>query len=92
MRARRRAVVDEYVEDGRAAIYSREGMVLLLSELGTHVWGALGDDWVVADRVAAALVVEFGEPTGGDAAEMTETVLRSLAGMDLVDLDEEAAR
>ena len=89
MRARRRVVIDEYLEDGRAALYSREGFVLLLSELGAHAWGALADDWVEADRVAAALVREFGEPADGDAGEMTEAALRSLAEMDLVDLDED---
>jgi hypothetical protein len=89
MRARRRVVVDEYVEDGRAAVYSRDGYVLLLSELGALAWQSLEDDWVEADRVAAALVREFGEPAGGDASEMTEAALRSLAEMDLVDLDED---
>jgi hypothetical protein len=88
MRVRRRAVVDEYAEDGRAAVYSHEGVVLLLSELGAHAWAALSDGWVTADEVTAALVREFGEPGEGDAGQMTEAALRSLADMHLVDLEE----
>ena len=45
MRARRLDVVDEYIEDGRAAVYSSRGMVLLLSELATTAWEVLGDEW-----------------------------------------------
>jgi hypothetical protein len=89
MRARRRAVVDEYVEDGRAAVYSHDGVVLLLSELGASAWGTLTDDWVRTDQVTAELVREFGEPTEGGAGQLTENALRLLADMHLVDLDEE---
>jgi hypothetical protein len=88
MRVRRRAVVDEYAEDGRAAVYSQEGVVLLLSELGAHAWATLTDGWVTADEVTAALVREFGEPGEGDAGQMTDAALRSLADMHLVDLEE----
>jgi hypothetical protein len=88
MRVRRRAVVDEYVEDGRAAIYSEEGVVLLLSELGTYAWGVLGEGWVSADQVTAELVREFGDPPEGGAGAITEAALRSLADMHLVDVDE----
>ena len=90
MRARRRSVVDEYVEDGRAAVYSEEGMVVVLSELATVAWSVLGDDWVSADTVAAALVAEFGAPDHEAAAplELTEQALRTLAEHALVDLDE----
>jgi hypothetical protein len=38
MRVRREQVVDVYVEDGRAAVYSNRGMVVLLSELATTAW------------------------------------------------------
>jgi hypothetical protein len=33
MRARRRAVLDEYVEDGQVAVFSDSGLVVVLSEL-----------------------------------------------------------
>jgi hypothetical protein len=87
MRARRRTVVDEYVEDGRAAIYSEDGVVVLLSELATKAWGLLSDGWTPADRVTAALVGEFGEPPDGGAAALTEHALQSLADLHLVELD-----
>ena len=88
MRARRLAVVDEYVEDGRAAVYTSQGMVLLLSELATSAWGALGDTWVSSAEVAEVLIREFGEPGDGEALRLTEDALASLAEMALVDLDD----
>lgn len=86
MRVRRQEVVDEYVEDGRAAVYTTLGMVLLLSELATSAWLALGDDWVSSTEVAEALVREFGDPGDGQADRLTEETLRTLAEMDLVHL------
>ena len=90
MRARRVAVVDAYVEDGRAAVYSTRGMVVLLSELATTAWSILGEDWVSATEVAVALVGEFGDPGEGAADGLTEDALRSLAEMSLVELDEDS--
>jgi hypothetical protein len=90
MRARRREVVDEYVEDGRAAVYSEDGMVVLLSELATTAWGQLGAEWVAAEQVTAELVREFGDPGEGAAGQLTEDALRSLAEHRLVELDEDA--
>jgi hypothetical protein len=98
MRARRLEIVDEYVEDGRAAVYTTAGMVVLLSELATSAWGLLGDDWVASTQLAERLVDEFGDPDdSGDtddpddraADRLTEDVLRSLAEMSLVELAED---
>lgn len=86
MRARRLSVVDEYVEDGRAAIYTDEGMVVLLSGLATAAWQVLGDDWTPMSEVVAALVREFGDPGEGQAPELTAEALRSLADNSLVEL------
>ena len=79
MRARRLDVVDEYVEDGRAAVYSSRGMVVLLSELATTAWSVLGDDWLPSRRTwprrwsrSSATRAE------GDAGRLTEDALRSL--------------
>lgn len=91
MRARRLDVVDEYIEDGRAAVYSSRGMVLLLSELATTAWEVLGHEWLPSEVVAATLVKEFGDPGEGDAGRLTEEALRSLAELELVELDEGAA-
>jgi hypothetical protein len=89
MRVRRVEVVDAYVEDGRAAVYSTQGMVVLLSELATTAWQEIGEDrWVSATDLTAALVARFGDPGGGEAGRLTESALRSLAGMSLVELDE----
>jgi hypothetical protein len=89
MRARRHAVIDEYVEGGRAAVFSEEGMVIVLSELATVAWSVLGDDWTSVDAVAAALVAEFGEPVEADGAlVLTEQALRTLAEHALVELDD----
>jgi hypothetical protein len=87
MRARRREVVDEYLEDGRSAIYTNQGMVVLLSELATSAWTLLGDDWVTAEKLAIHLVDEYGEPGGESAKVLTERTLTSLAEMAVVDLD-----
>jgi hypothetical protein len=91
MRARRHEIVDEYVEDGRAAVYTTTGMVVLLSELATVAWSVLGDEWASVTAVAEALVARFGEPGEGDPDALTENALRSLADLSLVDLDEAVA-
>jgi hypothetical protein len=88
MRARRRAVVDEYVEDGRAAIYSADGVVVLLSELATRAWQTVGEDWVEVSEVSLELVREFGPPVDADADALTAEALRALADMHVVELDE----
>lgn len=88
MRVRRAEVVDEYVEDGRAAIYSTRGVVVLLSELATTAWSVIGEDtWVTAEDVTAELVAAFGDPDDGEAGRLTEDALRSLADLALVQID-----
>jgi len=89
MRARRLEVVDAYVEDGRAAVYSTRGMVILLSELATTAWSVLGDErWTSSDDVTARLVAVHGHPGEGEAVRLTEHALRSLAEMSLVEVDD----
>lgn len=90
MRARRQQVVDEYLEDGRAAVYTTAGMVVLLSELATAAWDALGDDWVPATEIVEVLVRQFGQPGDGEADILTQEALRSLADLSLIELDEVA--
>jgi len=85
-------VVDAYVEDGRAAVYSMRGMVVLLSELATTAWSVIGEEgWVASEDVTAALIAEFGDPEGGEAGRLTDEALRSLADMALVELDDSGA-
>ena len=87
MRARRVAIVDEYAEDGRAAVYSDGGVVLVLSDLGSLAWSLLSHEWTSAEHVAEELVRVFGPPADGDALDLTETTLRTLADNGLVELD-----
>jgi hypothetical protein len=87
MRVRRQEIVDEYVEDGRAAVYTTAGMVVLLSELATSAWQMLGPDWIETDRIAARLVEQHGEPADGSSEDLTARALRSLAELSLADLD-----
>jgi hypothetical protein len=86
MRARRRAVLDEYLEDGRVAVFSDSGLVVVLSELACVAWSALGEEWTSAEDLAEVLVREFGEPPDGGAVTMTEHALRTLSGHALVEL------
>jgi hypothetical protein len=86
-RARRLPVVDEYVEDGRAAVYAGNGDVVALSELATGAWTALTEEWTSVTDLSAVLVAEFGEPEGIDALTATEATLRALADHGLAELD-----
>ena len=89
MRARRLAIVDEYTEDGRVAVYSEADMVVLLSELASVAWSVLGDGWTGAETVAAELVAVFGAPEAqSDPLAMTEAALRTLAEHGIVELTE----
>jgi hypothetical protein len=89
MRARRLPVVDEYLESGRAAVYSEDDVVVLLSELASLAWSVLDDAWTTAEDVAAELVEAFGAPAvESDALAMTESALRTLAEHGIVELDE----
>jgi hypothetical protein len=88
MRARRLAVVDEYVEDGRVAVYSEADVVVLLSELASMAWSVLDETWTDAGDVAAELVDVFGAPGAeGDALTMTEAALHTLAEHGIVELE-----
>jgi hypothetical protein len=88
MQARRLPIVDEYLEDGRAAVYADTGVVVLLSELAAAAWEVLDDSWTSSLLIAAHLVDEFGPPGEGGAEELTDQTLRSLAEMSLVELDQ----
>jgi hypothetical protein len=89
MRARRRPVVDEYLEDDRIAIYTDNGVVLVLSELATCAWSALSAEWQPARQVADALVRKFGPPApGDDALRATISTLREMSTHELVEIAE----
>ena len=90
MRARRTPIVDEYVEDGRAVVYSNDGVVIVLSELATCAWSVLSEEWTSLQEVTDALVRTFGPPADdGDALEETRAALRTLSEHGLVDLGDD---
>jgi hypothetical protein len=88
MRARREPLIDEYSEDGRTAIYTQEGRVVALSELGSVAWGVVGDEWTSADSISQMLEDIFGPPPdGSEIVEATHAVLESLQAEGLVELE-----
>ncbi|MGI8523162.1 MAG: hypothetical protein ACR2K3_07605 [Nocardioides sp.] len=79
-------MVDEYVEDGRSAIYVGQNVVAL-SELSTFALGVIADGWADVDAVASALVEEFGPPPGDrDGVITTTAVLTQLSQQGLLEL------
>jgi hypothetical protein len=90
MRVRRGPIVDEYAEDGEAAVLVGVE-VIVLSPLATTLLGLVGDEWTDAGAVAAGLVDAFGAPPDGTSAEaMTMHALRSLAEHRVLVVDDAA--
>ncbi len=88
MKARRRPLIDEYVQDGEAAVFV-DGNVVVLSPLATHLLGLLGEAWVEVRTLAAGLVAEFGSPPDdADGIDATAEALRALDRMFVVELAE----
>jgi hypothetical protein len=88
MRVRRQPLIDEYHEDGRSAIFTREGKVVALSELGSVAWGVIGEEWTSVDSIAQILDDVFGPPPDGSGiAAATRAVLETLETEGLVALD-----
>ncbi len=86
MRARRRAVLDEYHEDGEAAVFV-DGNVVVLSPLATHLLSLVGDDWTELAAIAAGLEEAFGPPPGeGSTDEATRSALGELQAQGILDL------
>lgn len=89
MRARRLPIVDEYVE-GDEAVVMVDDQVLTLSPVASAALATVGPQWTDATVVADVLVDRFGAPPG--AADVVATVrdlLRSLAGLGLLEIDSE---
>lgn len=84
MRARRVPVRDEFTEDGEAAVFV-DDKVMVLSPLATHLLGLVGYDWTELPTLAGGLVDAFGEPPAGQsAAEATSNALRTMAAQGIV--------
>ena len=85
VRASRKPVDDEYVEDGQCALLVDQEIVVL-SPLATAVWHLLGDGMEATDQLVPSLVAAFGSPEGSSAEELTRTCLRQLADQGLLTL------
>ncbi len=86
MRVRRRAFVDEYVEDGESAVMI-EDRIVVLSPLATAMLSAMGSDWVEVSGLAADLGRVFGAPPDGvPVVEATEEALQCLAHDGVVEI------
>jgi hypothetical protein len=87
MRARRRRVIDEYVDPSGGSAVLVGGNVVVLSELATHVLRGLGDDWTAVEVITASLVAAFGEPPDGtDSGAITTKALVALHEQAIVDI------
>lgn len=88
MRARRRPVQDEVLENDQCVVLVRD-TVLLLSPLATRILALAGDGADVSE-IAARLEQEFGPP-GDDRQTLAVTLaaLRELADQHLVEVWQE---
>ena len=91
MKARRLPLVDEYVEDGEAAVFVG-GRVVVLSALATHLLGLVSDDWTDLTTLSEGLVAAFGTPPTGSAAEATAEALRALEAEKVVEIENSVNR
>jgi hypothetical protein len=71
-RVRRSDFVDFHVSDGVGCVMLGE-TVVALSFLATRILTLLGEGSATLDRLAEALLVEFGEPESGDARSLVQT-------------------
>ena len=92
MKARRVPVVDEYVEDGEAAVFVG-GRVVVLSPLATHLLGLVDDDeWTDLRTLSRGLEAAFGVPPTGSAAEATAEALQALEAEGVVEIENSVNR
>ena len=91
MRARRVPVVDEYVEDGEAAVFVG-GRVVVLSPLATHLLGLIAEDWIDLAPLSEGLVEAFGVPPAGSAIAATAEALRALQAEGVVEIENSVNR
>jgi hypothetical protein len=86
VRVRRLPVVDEYVEDGVAAVFV-DGKVLVLSELATALLHRIEKGGTDAEILADALVEAFGPPGDGDGLAATLAAVKELAEYGVVEIE-----
>ena len=91
MRARRLAVVDEYVEDGEAAVFV-DGRVVVLSPLATHLLGLVTHEWTDLTTLSRELEAAFGAPPTGSTTDATGEALLALAAEGVVEIENSVNR
>lgn len=85
MKARRRPVLDEYVEEGESALLLND-QVVVVSPLGTTLLAAMDEEWVGVPHLSAALLNVYGPPPEGDVESATVDALRALEGQGIVEV------
>lgn len=78
--------VDFHVSDGVGCVMLGE-TVVALSFLATRILTLLGDGSATLDRLAEALLVEFGEPESGDARSLVQTHVADLVEVGVLTRD-----
>jgi hypothetical protein len=91
VKARRVPVVDEYTEDGEAAVFV-DGRVVVLSPLATHLLGLVADGWTDLRTLSHGLEAAFGVPPIGSAAEATAEALQALEAEGVVEIENSVNR
>jgi hypothetical protein len=91
VKARRVPVVDEYTEDGEAAVFV-DGRVVVLSPLATHLLGLVDDEWTDLRTLSHGLEAAFGVPPIGSAAEATAEALEALEAEGVVEIENSVIR
>lgn len=85
-RVRRSDFVDFHVSDGVGCVMLGESVVAL-SFLATRILTLLGEGSATHDRLAEALLVEFGEPESGDAESLVQTHVDDLVEVGVLTRD-----
>jgi hypothetical protein len=91
VKARRVPVVDEYTEDGEAAVFV-DGRVVVLSPLATHLLGLVDDEWTDLRTLSHGLEAAFGVPPTGSAVKATAEALQALEAEGVVEIENSVNR
>lgn len=87
MRLERRAVVDEYVEEGEGVYLLPDHLVVALSPLPTAVMRLLADGPQHLSSVVVYVLARFGPPAHGNVETAVEAIVSELSDLGLVALE-----
>lgn len=83
-------VLDEYVEDGRSAVFVND-LVIALSELASSALAHIASAGTSVGELHDLLVAEYGEPEGVSAEDATSDLIDDLGRLGLVTVTDPAA-